>query len=51
MADEKNNITLNGVPVSTEQLQEEKNNLKKSERIVEVDNKPGEFRKLHRMQD
>lgn len=43
--------TLNGSPVTPAQLQEERGNLKKSERIVEVDNKPGTFRKLQRMQE
>ena len=41
--------TLSGVPVTPEQLQEEKTNLKNDERIVEV--KDNDFRKLHRMQE
>jgi hypothetical protein len=42
-------ITLNNQPVSPEQLQEEWGNLKRNERIVEKN--PGEFRKIHRMQE
>lgn len=41
--------TLSGVPITSEQLQEEKDNLKKNEKIVEV--KENEFRKLTRMQE
>lgn len=41
--------TLNGVPISTSQLEETKQTLKGNERIVEV--KSGDFRKLHRMQE
>ena len=41
--------TLNGSPVTQEQLQEEKSKLSNNERIVEV--KPGDNRKLHRMQE
>jgi hypothetical protein len=43
--------TLNGQPVSLEQLQEAKEKLQKNERIVEVNGKPGDFRKLKRMQE
>ncbi len=39
---------LNGSPVTQDQLREEKSDLPGSQRIVEV--KPGEFRKLNRMQ-
>jgi hypothetical protein len=42
-------ITLYNQPVSPEQLQEEWGNLKRNERIVEKN--PGEFRKIHRMQE
>lgn len=41
--------TLNDVPVTPEQLKEEKNNLPGNQRIVEVD--PGKFRKLERLRD
>ena len=41
--------TLNGAPVTSEQLQEEKAKLPGNQRIVEV--KPGEHRKLTRMQE
>ena len=41
--------TLNGQPVTPEQLQEAKENLQKNERIVEV--KPGDNRKLKRLQE
>lgn len=41
--------TLNKQPVSPEQLDEERKNLPKNERIVEVT--PGDFRKLQRMQE
>lgn len=40
--------TLNDKPVTTEQLQEEKEALKNNERIVEKS--PNEYRKIHRMQ-
>lgn len=48
---EQPQTTLNGVPVTSTQLQEEKENLKKNERIIEVKDKPGDFRKLTRMQE
>ena len=41
--------TLNGQPVTPEQLQEAKEKLQKNERIVEV--KPGDNRKLKRLQE
>lgn len=43
--------TLNGQPVTPEQLQEAKENLQKNERIVETNGKPGDFRKLKRLQE
>lgn len=43
--------TLNGTAISPSQLQEEKDKLKNNERIVEVTGKPGDFRKLTRMQE
>jgi hypothetical protein len=43
-------VNLNGQQVTQEQLNEEKSNLKNSERIVEVTDKPGEFRTVKRMQ-
>ncbi len=43
--------TLNKVPVTPEQLQEAQDTLAKNERIVEVNGKPGDFRKLKRMQE
>lgn len=43
-----NTPTLNGTPITPDKLQEEKEKLPGSERIVEKN--PGEFRKLHRMQ-
>ena len=46
---ENKQATLSGAPVTPEQLQEEKQNLKKDERIVEV--KENDFRKLKRMQE
>jgi len=54
MSDEQNKSpqpTLNGQPVSPEQLQEAQDTLAKNERIVEVNGKPGDFRKLKRMQE
>lgn len=52
MSDDQNQgsiPTLNGQPVTPEQLQEAKEKLQKNERIVEV--KPGDNRKLKRMQE
>ena len=49
MSDEIKTPTLNGVPVTPDQLQEEKETLKNNERIVEKS--PSEFRKIHRMQE
>jgi len=52
MADTNNKPkpTLNGEPVTQEQLREEKEKLPNNERIVEVADKPNEFRKVHRIQ-
>ena len=47
----ENTTTLNKQPVSQEQLEEAQKNLPKNERIVEVEGKPGDFRKIHRMYD
>ena len=49
MSEENKAPTLNGVPVTPEQLQEEKEKLPGNQRIVEVT--PGENRKLTRMQE
>jgi hypothetical protein len=49
MSEENKAPTLNGVPVTPEQLQEEKEKLPGNQRIVEVT--PGENRKIHRMQE
>ena len=50
MSDETNATpTLNGAPVTPDQLQEEKEKLPGNQRIVEV--KPGEHRKLTRLQE
>jgi len=46
--DPKPTTTLNGQPITPEQLQEAKEKLQKNERIVEI--KPGDNRKLKRMQ-
>ena len=54
MSDEQNKNatpTLNGQPVSPEQLQEAKEKLQKNERIDETNGKPGDFRKLKRLQE
>jgi hypothetical protein len=42
--------TLNGSPVTQDQIREEKEKLSNNERIVEVTSNPGEFRKIKRMQ-
>jgi hypothetical protein len=44
-------VELNGQPVTPEQLNEAKEQLKKNERIVEVADQPDKFRKVKRLQE
>ncbi len=49
MSDDTQKVTINDEEVSKEQLQEVKKNLKKDERLTEVN--PGEYRKLKRLKE